>query len=1120
MHIKIPKLNLKTARTRLFMLVLLVVIPALGVQVFGAWNDLQQGINQRKLESVRMIDHAQGDFDYLLSDTRNVFSDLVRTNEMRSTNNCTQVFTSLRFAYERLAPEATNLGLADAKGNIYCAINPVRGGNNISTQVDFQTALQNLDLAAGVYMANPSDGTPVVNVSYPVLSFDGKVQTVIFASFGTAWLVNWQNEVSLPPGAVVTLYAPDGSMLWRTVNGVETPVNALKLSDMKWFPNIQVGNMVVEGADFDGVVRLNALSSIKNSANLHLGYPVSELYKQTNDNLLWKLALLGLVVIAAFGLAWWASENLFLQPLQKVMQAVKRVQGGDLSARVSTVNALDELATLAASFDQMTDSLQQREAQRQESDARFRAMFETSEVGIGIMSLDRKIIDANPAMCRMLGYTLPELVGQTPAMATYDVDYTRSSQLFNELLQGKSSSYFDERRYLRKNGDMFWASVTMSIVRDAHGQPLYMVGMVIDIDEERRARAKLQESEARFRSMFENSPAGMNILDMNRVVLDINPAMCRMLGRPREELLGQTPALVTHPDDMLRSTLKFQELLSGNLTNNWDERRYIRKNGEMFWGQITMSLVRDPAGQPVYLLGMVIDVSEERRILAELKESEARFRAMFESSAIGVQVLDVESLSVRANQAAGLILDEKYLDRVLLDVHDFIHPDYRQTEQPLLDELLQGKRESYEAEHWYCKSNGVCNSAYVTCSGVRAEGGRLRYVVMMLQDITERKNAQDTLRESEERFRSMFDNAAVGVAVMTLDHHIIQINQAAVRLTGYSIDDMMVLNPSLLAVEEDRLIDQDLFAELSEGKRDQYTADKRYKRKDGSIFWGRVNFSSVRGADGKPIYTIGLIEDITEEKLAAERLAEQASEHRRMLEQRIAERTDELNRANVLLSQKAAQDAVFAERTRLARDLHDAVTQTLFSATLIADVLPEIWEMNASEGKRRLEEVRQLTRGALAEMRTLLVELRPNALVEVPLSTLLRQLTEALTGRARISIQLSAEGERKLPADAQVGLYRIAQEALNNVVKHARATQAVVTLRLGDTVRLTVADNGTGFEPGMVTADHLGLKIMRERADAIGAKFSVYSEAGEGTQISVVWQQLEQKFDELAPHNL
>ncbi len=226
----------------------------------------------------------------------------------------------------------------------------------------------------------------------------------------------------------------------------------------------------------------------------------------------------------------------------------------------------------------------------------------------------------------------------------------------------------------------------------------------------------------------------------------------------------------------------------------------------------------------------------------------------------------------------------------------------------------------------------------------------------------------------------------------------------------------------------------------------------------------------------------------------------------RKLEKRIAERTEELNQANILLSEKAAQDAVVAERTRLARELHDAVTQTLFAATLIADVLPDLWEKNLAEGNRRLEELRQLTRGALAEMRTLLVELRPNALIEVPLPSLLKQLTEALAGRARIDIQLHCSGNRQLPADVQVALYRIAQEGLNNAIKHSSASRVSLTVQLEDPVRMEITDNGTGFDRSAVTADHLGLKIMRERIEAIGGELSLKSSTGEGTQITITWK--------------
>mgnify|MGYP000067782600 CR=1 FL=1 len=368
------------------------------------------------------------------------------------------------------------------------------------------------------------------------------------------------------------------------------------------------------------------------------------------------------------------------------------------------------------------------------------------------------------------------------------------------------------------------------------------------------------------------------------------------------------------------------------------------------------------------------------------------------------------------------------------------------------------------------------------------------------------RQAADDLRASEARFQAVFENAAVGIALMGLDRRIFSVNAAGQRLTGYTAAELRQIAASDLAVEADREIGRDLFEELIAGRRDQYTLEKRYRRKDGSVFWGRVNFSAVRDAAGQARYLVGLIEDITETKEAEARLAAQAAEHRRLLEQRIAERTDELNRANALLQEKAAQEAVAAERTRLARDLHDAVTQTLFAATLIAEVLPQVWNANPAEGARRLEDLRQLTRGALAEMRTLLVELRPNALVEIPLGALLRQLTEAVSGRARLPIQFSVDGERALPPDVQVALYRIAQEALNNVVKHARASQAFVTARLGRRVRLTVADNGAGFDPAGVPADHLGLRIMRERAEGVGAQFSVYSERGEGTQISVTWE--------------
>jgi signal transduction histidine kinase len=138
---------------------------------------------------------------------------------------------------------------------------------------------------------------------------------------------------------------------------------------------------------------------------------------------------------------------------------------------------------------------------------------------------------------------------------------------------------------------------------------------------------------------------------------------------------------------------------------------------------------------------------------------------------------------------------------------------------------------------------------------------------------------------------------------------------------------------------------------------------------------------------------------------------------------------------NASLYQQAQELAAAQERQRLARDLHDAVTQTLFSASLIAEVLPRIWERDPEEGQRRLKELRELTRGALAEMRTLLLELRPAALVEARLTDLLHQIAESITGWARVPVTVEVEGECDLPLEVKVALYRIAHEALYNMAK-------------------------------------------------------------------------------------
>jgi signal transduction histidine kinase/ligand-binding sensor domain-containing protein len=213
--------------------------------------------------------------------------------------------------------------------------------------------------------------------------------------------------------------------------------------------------------------------------------------------------------------------------------------------------------------------------------------------------------------------------------------------------------------------------------------------------------------------------------------------------------------------------------------------------------------------------------------------------------------------------------------------------------------------------------------------------------------------------------------------------------------------------------------------------------------------------------------------------------------------------------ANERLKASVQDVAVAAERNRLARELHDAVTQTLFSTSLIAEVLPRIWEKDTEEAERRLQELRQLARGALAEMRTLLMELRPSAMQEADPVELFKHLTDAFTGRTSIPVdfEITAPAGCAMPLNVKSVFYRVAQEGLNNIFKHAQATRVWFKFFCDETqVILTVTDNGIGFDRSLTAAGHFGLEIMYERAESIGADLKIVSQPEEGTTLHLVWR--------------
>jgi len=221
---------------------------------------------------------------------------------------------------------------------------------------------------------------------------------------------------------------------------------------------------------------------------------------------------------------------------------------------------------------------------------------------------------------------------------------------------------------------------------------------------------------------------------------------------------------------------------------------------------------------------------------------------------------------------------------------------------------------------------------------------------------------------------------------------------------------------------------------------------------------------------------------------------------------------------NAELYEQAHTLAALQERQRLARNLHDAVNQSLFSAGLIAEVLPRLWEQDPDEGRRSLEDLRRLTRGAQADMRLLLAELRPSTLTDAELGDLLHLLGNALAGRTNIPVSVTVAGEGTLqgqgtlPAGVQVALYHLCQEGLNNIAKHAGASRVDIQLQYETgAVELRIRDDGRGFDLEHTPPGHYGLSMMRERATAVGATLSITSQPGHGTEIVLRWVETQEQ---------
>lgn len=446
-----------------------------------------------------------------------------------------------------------------------------------------------------------------------------------------------------------------------------------------------------------------------------------------------------------------------------------------------------------------------------------------------------------------------------------------------------------------------------------------------------------------------------------------------------------------------------------------------------------------------------------------------------------------------------------------------VHPEDRSRVE---DEWRRAVADPHQLETEYrlWHRDGRYRWTAVRAVPVRSEDGAIREWVGMHTDISERKQAEESLRQSEEQFRASFDLAAVGQAqVDAKTGCFIRVNDRFCAITGYRRDELLGLTPHDLTHPEDRPADDPAVGRLLRGETEEYHREKRYLGKHGLLRWVRVSARLIRDAAQLPLRTIAVVEDITERKEAEAALMQLTLD----LERRVLERTKELTESQRRLRALASELnlAEQRERRRLAAELHDYLAQLLVVGRI--KLSQALHKLGTAPPREEIQEADDIFDRSLTYTRSLVAQLVPPVLEQFGLSAALLWLGEEMRRRG-LTVEVQAPRESPpLSVDQATLLYQSTRELLMNVLKHARTSSAAVTLECEEArgLRIVVRDEGAGFDQASAhqAVDKFGLFSIRERMQALGGSFEVQSASGKGTAATLAMPLVSQPESQRVP---
>jgi PAS domain S-box-containing protein len=626
-----------------------------------------------------------------------------------------------------------------------------------------------------------------------------------------------------------------------------------------------------------------------------------------------------------------------------------------------------------------------------------------------------------------------------------------------------------EHEVLRKDGSNIWISVNARVVRDEQGSILYYEGTAQDVTDRKQAEEALRESEERYRELFENAKDAIYVQDLRGIYISVNRAAEKLSGYDRNEIIGKHFEQFVAPEYLPLVRKNFTKKLVDKEQTAY-EVEVITKDGRRVPVELNSTLIFKH-GVPVGIQGIARDIAERKLAVERLREYEKVVEGLEEM----IVVVDRDYRYLIANRA---FLNHRGVKREELVGHlvpELMSPEvFEKIVKKHLDECFKGNVVKYEMKFTYPIGDRDLFCAYFPIEG----SAGIDRVACVLTDITDQKRAQEELRQSEERFSKAFHSSPAALSVGLLeDGKLLEVNDAFLRMTGHKRDEVIgrtTLDLGFWADSNHRLT----MAEMSRERGAVTDLELDFRKKSGEVRNGLFSVDLIE-LSGKPC-VLGIAQDITERKRAESALRNYS---RKLIE---------------------AQEA---ERQHIARELHDQIGQVLTAIRINLQTVGNSCETD--ESQVLIDQGITIIDSALEQVRNLSFELRPSVLDGLGLVAALRWYSDQYAQRTGIRTKTSTnlpEGQNRLREELETACFRIVQEALTNVVRHANAKNISIHLRqLDHKILLSIKDDGIGFDEraanGGASATHLGLRGMKERALALSGTLEIDSAPARGTEI-------------------